>query len=85
LLQKITANEENGFEMKKILLILVFTHSLLIATNAQWIQMSSGLGNKEVEALSENGSYIFAGTLNSTPSGVYLSVELWYKLGSVFF
>jgi hypothetical protein len=39
---------------------------------AQWVEVSSGIGNKNVYTLASNGNYLFAGT-NGT--GVYLSIN----------
>lgn len=58
-----------SFKFLTAFFFLIFT----AVVNSQWIQMASGLGNKEVESFAENGTYIFAGTLNPFNSGVYLS------------
>jgi hypothetical protein len=56
--------------MKKLLVILL----MLAAMNAsaQWVQMSNGMGNKDVRSFASNGNYLFAGTINN---GVYYSTN----------
>lgn len=59
--------------MKKLLLILLFislsAHNLLFA---QWVNVSNGLGNKQVYSLINNGNVLFAGTFNY---GLYMSSD----------
>jgi len=69
--------------MKKLLFII--STILLLAefykSSAQWVQVTNGIGNKAVNALAVNGTYIFAGT---QLYGVYLSTnngELWTQAG----
>ncbi len=59
--------------MKKIIFILVvYILSVSLQTNAQWVQYSSGMGNKDVQSLAYSGTKIFAGTYSN---GVYLSTN----------
>ncbi len=60
--------------MRKILLILVILNSSFIITNAQWMQVNNGMGNKTVHSLAYSGNNIFAGIYSST-GGVYLSTN----------
>ena len=58
--------------MKKVIYILMFLTFAGMA-NAQWVQMSNGMGNdKYVRAFTMNGNNIFAGTYGQ---GVYLSTN----------
>ena len=58
--------------MKKIVYILMFL-AITISANAQWVQMSNGMGNNQtVRALTTNGLDIFAGTESF---GVYISTN----------
>ncbi len=52
-------------------LFIAFIFSLVIKANAQWVQMSNGMGNIVVMSLAASGNNIFAGTLY----GVYLSTD----------
>lgn len=59
--------------MKKTILLLAFV--VLFSQrvlNAQWVNTSTGLGNKQVYSLINNGSVLFAGTFNY---GLYLSSD----------
>lgn len=59
--------------MRKILLALFFV--LLFAQNflfAQWVNVSNGLGNKQVYSMTNNGNVLFAGTFNY---GLYMSSD----------
>jgi len=59
--------------MKKFAFILLF--ALLLKWNvlsAQWVNVSNGLGNKQVYSLVNTGSVLFAGTFNY---GLYLSSD----------
>lgn len=58
--------------MKKLFMILFF---FTVVSYSQWVIDTNGIGNKEVESMTANGSYIFAGTLSSIPSGVYMSTN----------
>ena len=60
--------------MKNLIYVLIF---LVFAgyVNAQWVQMSNGMGiNKTVSSLAALGTNIFAGTDNSA-GGIYLSTN----------
>jgi len=57
----------------------IFTYSLLFAlflmwniASAQWVNVSNGIGNKQVYSLVNTGSVLFAGTFNY---GLYLSSD----------
>ncbi|MCU0371626.1 MAG: T9SS type A sorting domain-containing protein [Ignavibacteria bacterium] len=59
--------------MRKILSVLFFV--LLFSQNglfAQWVNVSNGLGNKQVYSMTNNGSVLFAGTFNY---GLYMSSD----------
>ena len=58
--------------MKKIKYILFFFLILSNISNAQWVQMSNGLGNRWINVLALNGTTIFAG---SSDSGVFISTN----------
>jgi hypothetical protein len=55
---------------KRILVILAML--LAMSANAQWVQMSNGMGNGYVYSFAISGNYIFAGT---DTGGVYLSTN----------
>ncbi|MBL7127713.1 MAG: T9SS type A sorting domain-containing protein [Ignavibacteria bacterium] len=60
--------------MKKLIYtfaILAFA-SFVSSVSAQWVQFSSGMGNKDVQSLAYSGTKIFAGTYSN---GVYLSTN----------
>lgn len=59
--------------MKKVITLLFFI--LFFAQYnlyAQWVNVSTGMGNKQVYSLGSNGSVLFAGTFNN---GLYLSSD----------
>ena len=58
--------------MKKIILTIFFLHFALSFASAQWVQVSSGMGNLTVYSLAYSGSNLFAGTVNN---GVFLSTN----------
>ena len=48
--------------MKKIIFTLLIIHFSILIANAQWVQMSNGMGtNKNVWSLAASGDTIFAG------------------------
>src|SRR5438105_12056831 len=55
--------------MKKIIFFLLFFVSF--TSNAQWVQMSNGIGNEYVYSLTANGNNVIAGTNN----GVFISTN----------
>ena len=58
--------------MKKIIFTLLVIHFSILIANAQWVQMSNGMGtNKNVWSLAASGDNIFAGT----NFGVYISTN----------
>jgi len=58
--------------MKKLFFTILIIHFSILITNAQWVQMSNGMGtNKRVWSLATSGNNIFAGT----NSGVYISTN----------
>ena len=58
--------------MKKIIFTLLIIHFSILIANAQWVQMSNGMGtNKNVWSLAASGDNIFAGT----NFGVYISTN----------
>src|SRR5207253_1877881 len=57
---------------RKIILICLMLLPFL--TNAQWVQMNNGMGNREVWSLANIGNNIFAGT-NSPGFTIYLSTN----------
>ena len=60
--------------MKKIIFTLLIIHFSILIANAQWVQMSNGMGtNKNVWSLAASGDNIFAGT--NYPYGVYRSTN----------
>jgi hypothetical protein len=54
-----------------IILPLHLLFTSILTTNAQWVQVSSGMGNLTVNALASGENNIFAGVSN----GVYLSTN----------
>ena len=59
--------------MKKLILTILIIHFSLVIANAQWVQMSNGMGtNITVWSLAVSGNNIFAGTVSY---GVYLSTD----------
>jgi len=67
---------------KKIIFTLLIIHCSLLIANAQWVQMSNGMGNsKSVMSFTILGNNIFAGTYSN---GVYLSTNNgidWTQVG----
>jgi hypothetical protein len=66
---------------KKIIFTLLIIHCSLIIANAQWVQMSNGMGNGYVFSFLSVGTNIFAGTDN----GIYLSTNngsIWSHITS---
>src|SRR5438552_16212551 len=61
--------------MKFQITILSFLLCVVLCKNsdAQWIQVSSGMGNKWINSLAFSGNYIFAGTASF--HGVYISTN----------
>jgi hypothetical protein len=60
--------------MKKIIFTLLIINFSILIANAQWVQMSNGMGtNKKVWSLAASGDNIFAGT--NYPYGVYRSTN----------
>ena len=58
--------------MKKLIFTLLIIHFSILIANAQWVQMSNGMGtNKNVWSLAASGDNIFAGT----NFGVYISTN----------
>ena len=59
--------------MKKIFLTVFFALFFLQHnSNAQWVNVSNGIGNKQVYSMTSNGSNLFAGTFNY---GLYISTN----------
>ena len=62
-----------GIVMKRFTVVLFFFTTILIHnTNAQWSNVSSGLGNKQVYSFTNNSTNLFAGTFNY---GLYTSTD----------
>ena len=53
-------------------LFTIFVMLVTMGANAQWVQMSNGMGNKDVRSFTSSGNYLFAGTINN---GVYYSTN----------
>ena len=59
--------------MKKLTIAMFFFSAILIRdTSAQWSNVSSGLGNKEIYSFTNNSTNLFAGTFNY---GLYTSTD----------
>jgi hypothetical protein len=59
--------------MKKLFLIILFLLFLLqYKLYSQWINVSNGMGNKQVYSMISNGNNLFAGTFNY---GLYISTN----------
>ena len=52
-----------------MVLILIF---VAVVCNAQWVQVSNGMGNSAIISLAAHGNNIFAGTVGD---GIYLSTN----------
>src|SRR6266508_3324283 len=63
--------------MKKLLFLLLTINCSLISVNAQWVQVSNGMGNAIVNSIAYSGTNIFAGTGSYGASivGVFLSTN----------
>jgi photosystem II stability/assembly factor-like uncharacterized protein len=66
-------------KMKNFTIILMVLITMTIETNAQWVQMSNGIGNNHlVSCLASSGNYLHAGVsvANGLPGdGMYVSID----------
>ncbi len=76
---------KSAFGGKTIFLTIVLSILSVQISNAQWVQMNTGMGNQTINSLAVNGNNIFAGTFNNAPgNGVYKSTDngtTWTQTG----
>src|SRR4030095_241744 len=75
--------------MKKIIFLFLIVQCTLVIDNClgQWVQVSNGMGNRNVYSLAANASTIFAGDRSFSYPSLYLSTNSgtnWIQTSSFF-